>query len=123
MQENANSKKDIHARIFRFIIGTFPLIRKIPKTVENIPIIRQTSSALTSIGANDQEADAAQSKNDFIAKYAIVKKETKETYYWLNVMYELQLLPVEENDNLQIQIAECKEILNVVSSIILSSKR
>jgi len=52
-------------------------VNSYPKTTENIPVISQVSSSLTSIGANDQEADATTSKKDFIAKYAIVRKETK----------------------------------------------
>lgn len=42
-------------------------------------IDKQIVKSATSMGANDQEADGLQSKKDFIAKYSIVKKETKET--------------------------------------------
>ena len=78
MNKYRNTPQDIHVRIYRFIIGCFrDVVKKIPKTTENLPIISQLSSSLTSMGANDQEADATSSKKDFIAKYSIVKKETK----------------------------------------------
>lgn len=116
MNKYANTEKDIHTRIYRFIIGCFrDVVKKIPKTVENLPIINQVSSSLTSMGANDQEADAANSKKDFVAKYAIVKKETKETKYWLSFIKDSGLVlasVVEPN------IRECQEILLIVSKII-----
>ena len=41
----------------------------------------------TSIGANIEEATAAQSKKDFIAKMSISSKEARETRYWLKLYY------------------------------------
>ena len=39
----------------------------------------------TSIGANVEEAIAAQSKKDFISKLSIANKEARETKYWLKL--------------------------------------
>jgi len=91
------------------------VVRKIPKTTENLPIISQISSSLTSVGANDQEADAAGSRRDFIAKEMIVRKETKETHYWLSLIKQLEMLPVMLVDP---YIIESKEIQNIVSTIL-----
>lgn len=77
----SGTNRDIHERIFNYVITGVKTIKTVPKTPENIPIISQVSSSLTSIGANDQEADAANSKKDFVAKYTIAKKEAKETVY------------------------------------------
>jgi four helix bundle protein len=121
MSQYKNTDKDIHVRIYKFIIGCFiDVVKKIPKTTENLPIISQLSSSLTSMGANDQEADASSSRKDFIAKYQIVKKETKETRYWLSFIKDAQLV---SKNIVEPYILECQEILLVVSSIIVSSKR
>ena len=121
MNQYRGTEKDIHVRIYRFIIGCFrDVVKKIPKSTENIPIIGQLSSSLTSMGANDQEADAAGSKKDFIAKYQIVKKETKETIYWLSFAKDAKLLMIEA---LSVYIEEGKEILLVVSKIIENTRR
>ena len=40
----------------------------------------------TSVGANLEEADAGQTKRDFIAKAAIARKESAETRYWLRLV-------------------------------------
>ncbi|KKQ23233.1 MAG: hypothetical protein US40_C0016G0021 [Candidatus Roizmanbacteria bacterium GW2011_GWC2_37_13] len=93
MNKYSNTEKDIHKRIYKFVISCFNnIVKKIPKTVENLPIIEQISSSLTSMGANDREADASTSRKDFIAKYTIVKKETKETEYWLSVIKDTFLV-------------------------------
>ncbi|WP_426064715.1 four helix bundle protein [Flavobacterium sp. DSP2-3-1] len=42
--------------------------------------------SVTSIGANVEEATAAQSRKDFIHKIAIVAKEARETEYWLRYL-------------------------------------
>ncbi|MBI3577413.1 four helix bundle protein [Candidatus Gottesmanbacteria bacterium] len=120
MNKYRNTDKDIHVRIYKFVVSCFrDVVRKIPKTAESIPIIGQLSSSLTSMGANDVEADAASSKKDFIAKYMIVRKETRETHYWLCVIRDTGIL---DQSIVNLYIKECEEIRNVVSSIIEHSR-
>lgn len=120
MNKYRGTDKDIHTRIYRFVVGCFhDVVKKIPKTPENIPTIQQLSSSLTSMGANDQEADAALTKKDFIAKYVIVRKETSETQYWLSFVRDAEILSSTIVDSF---VTECIEIRNVVSSIIENSK-
>jgi len=116
MNQYRDTEKDIHKRIYRFVIDCFQsIVKKIPKSPENNPIIGQISSSLTSMGANDNEADAAFSKKDFVAKYTIVRKETRETYYWLSVIRDTQ---IESALIIDPRLKECKEIQNIVSTII-----
>jgi len=112
MNKYKNTPRDIHSRIYMFVINCFKnVVKKIPKTTDSLPIISQLSSSLTSMGANDQEADGASTKKDFIAKYYIVKKETKETKYWLSVIMDANLLSKEV---VTPYIEECHEILMIV---------
>lgn len=121
MNKYANTEKDIHIRIKKFVVDCFiGIVRKIPKTPENTPIIKQISASLTSIGANDQEADAADSVRDFIAKYNIVRKETKETKYWLTIISETRILAPMTVDP---YLKECQEILFIVIKIIQNSRQ
>ena len=115
MNKYKNTPQDIHKRVYNFVVNCFrDVVKKIPKTVENIPIIQQITSSLTSMGANDQEADASATKKDFLAKYTIVRKETKETKYWLSFIRDSFLLS-EQIVNPYIQ--ECHEILMIVKII------
>jgi four helix bundle protein len=119
MNKYVNTPKDIHIRIHKFVVECFvKVVKTIPKTPENIPIIKQISASLTSIGANDQEADAADSNKDFIAKYRIFKKEAKETKYWLTIIGDTNILA---NSVVEPYIREAQEILLIVSKIIINS--
>lgn len=106
---------DIHKRIFIFVVNTLKIIKLIPQTVENKIIINQLIRSVTSCGANDQEADGVSTKRDFIHCYTIVRKELKETHYWL-------LLLITLNSNLEKQInpllQENSELIKIVSAII-----
>jgi len=47
----------------------------------------------TSIGANVEESQAAQSKADFVHKLEIALKEARETRYWLRLLIAASLFP------------------------------
>src|SRR5207247_5639726 len=55
-------------------------------------IARQLLDAGTSVGANLEEASAAQSKPDFISKCSISAKEARETRYWLRLLTACKLV-------------------------------
>ena len=55
-------------------------------------ISKQLLRSATSIGANVEEANAAQTKKDFIAKMSIASKEARETKYWLRLLDKSQLI-------------------------------
>lgn len=50
---------------------------------------------MTSVGANIEEASAAQSKKDFIAKMNIASKEARETNYWIRLLKESQFFNID----------------------------
>lgn len=71
----------------------------------------------TSIGANVEEAQAAQSKKDFIAKMSISAKEARETRYWLKLINETHISKIDVKSYL----VEINEIINILTKIIKSS--
>jgi four helix bundle protein len=50
----------------------------------------------TSIGANAEEAQDAQTKPDFIARLSVSRKEARETQYWLRMSLQAGLATPEE---------------------------
>lgn len=71
----------------------------------------------TSIGANVEEAQAAQSKRDFIAKMSISAKEARETRYWLKLIDETHISKIDVKSYL----VEVNEIINILTKIIKTS--
>jgi four helix bundle protein len=80
---------------------------------------RQMLRSGTSIGANVEEAQAGQSKADFVSKMSIALKEARETRYWLILLREAELLPANRLDAI---LTETEEIIKVLYSIIRSAK-
>jgi len=111
---------DIHERIYRFVVRVLKLLASLPKNQLNLIIIPQCGRAVTSVGANDQEADACETSRDFIAKFSIVKKEVKETNYWLRLISDINPSFTIRMRDLQ---KEGEEIFLIVSSIIKKTKK
>lgn len=106
---------DIHDRLFTFVIRTLKVVKFVPQTLENKIITNQLVRSVTSVGANDQEADGVSSKRDFIHCYTIVRKELKETRYWLTLLSELDSKLKKRLPDL---LQENGELIKIVSSII-----
>jgi four helix bundle protein len=111
---------DIHDRIYKFVIRVIEMTKALPKTRQNLVLIDQIIRSATSMGANDQEADGALTKKEFIHSYTIVRREGKETSYWLSVIADTN--PEIESRLKDLQ-QEAKEIVKIVSSIIFKSKQ
>ncbi|WP_343608496.1 four helix bundle protein [Chryseobacterium oranimense] len=71
----------------------------------------------TSIGANVEEAIAAQSKKDFVSKLSIANKEARETKYWLRLYQSSNLVQIEIDSYLK----EIESIINILTKIIKTS--
>jgi len=77
-------------------------------------------NAGTSVGANAEEAQAAQSKPDFISKNSIALKEARETHYWLRLLIAAEIMSEEKLAGLRDEAEELKRILG---SIVVSARR
>jgi len=71
---------DLRERAFRFACDVVALSdATLPRKNGARDLMRQLVRAATSIGANLEEADAAQSKPDFVSKCTISLKEARES--------------------------------------------
>ena len=110
----AAQPRNIQERSFEFAVRIVRLVDRLPHTTAGIQIGRQLMASGTSIGANAQEADAAETKADFIHKIGIALKEAQETQYWLRLV-EATVLP---NDaEVKPLLRESLEIARVLGAI------
>lgn len=113
-------QKEIQHRTFEFAVRIVNLCRHLDeKPGVGRTIGRQLLRAGTSIGANIEEAQAGQSKADFISKIAIALKEARETLYWLRLLVATKELSAERLSSLQTEI---EELMRVLGAIIVSAK-
>ncbi len=83
-------------------------------------IARQLLKSGTSVGANLEEASAAQSKPDFISKCSIASKEARETRYWLRLLTACKSVKSERIAPL---VTEAGEIVAIVTTIVKNAER
>ena len=72
----------------------------------------------TSIGANIEEATAAQTKKDFITKMSIASKEARETKYWLRLLDQSKLVDIDYSNYLM----SVEHIINILTKIVKTSQ-
>ncbi len=114
--------QDICERTFNYALKAITLFNECSKEKNgacNI-ISKQYLKSATSIGANIEEAQAGESRADFIHKYSIALKEARESMYWLRLLDESNLIRCTLLNNL---INEADEIISILTSIIKKSKK
>ncbi|MDW8201362.1 MAG: four helix bundle protein [Cyanobacteriota bacterium SKYGB_h_bin112] len=65
----------------------------------------------TSVGANVEKSQAAQSKADFLHKLEVALKELRVTRYWLRLLIATNLIPAQRLNAL---LEESEELLNII---------
>ena len=83
-------------------------------------LVWQLQKSATSVGANVEEAQAGQSRADFISKNGICLKEARETHYWLRLLHAAEASGVEELPELE---QESLELSRIFGAIITPTKR
>lgn len=116
----AEKKHEIHDRIYKFVLQVLQIVRLIPKTTENLVLIKQVIRSSSSIGANALEADGSESKKEFIHRFTISKKEAKETYYWLSLISDHNSLLKKNFTHL---LDENNQLILIISKIIINAKK
>ena len=66
-----------------------------------------------------KEADAAESRRDFIHKMSIAHKEARETRYWLRIIRA----SLTDDDNTQVLIQESDELVRILYSIVNNARK
>jgi four helix bundle protein len=112
--------RDIKERTFSFALEIVKFSQLLDFRNEALRALgRQLLRSGTSIGANIEEAQAGQSRADFISKYAIALKETRETIYWLRLLNEAGPSPNRDCEPL---LQESDEIARIIGAIIVTAK-
>ena len=76
----------IKDKSFDFAIRIVRLYQYLNSNKKEFVLSKQLLRSGTSIGAMIREAEHAESKNDFIHKFAIAQKEANEVVYWLELL-------------------------------------
>src|SRR5689334_19740789 len=107
----------VQRKSFAFALEIIRLYCRMRDQREDV-LSRRLPRSGTSIGANVEEATAAQSRNDFLAKMSIASKEARETRYWLRLLQESELVALDVTNELN----SVDELIRLLTSIVKTTR-
>lgn len=113
MKENAIKDKS-----YQFALRIIRFYKYLVENKKEFIIAKQILRGGTSIGANVEEANQAESKADFIHKLSIANKEANETHYWLRLLRDSDII---DKEHLSLQ-NDREELIRLLTAIIKSAK-
>jgi four helix bundle protein len=111
---------DLGERLLEYGARVIKLVDALPKNIIGRRIGDQLLRSGTSVGANYEEAQAAESKNDFIHKLQISLKELRESNYWLRLLAKSGILNESQFRDI---LDESNQLLAILSKAVLTAKK
>jgi four helix bundle protein len=119
-REGSQPPFDICERTFQLGLKIIAVCQQLNQTPGvNWALSNQLVRSGTSVGANIEEGQAAQSKADFVSKYSIARKELRETHFFLRLLCGARLLSPERAEPL---LRECDELKRILTTIIKNAQ-
>ncbi len=113
-------KNIIREKTFAFALRIVKLHRFLNKEKREYVLSKQLLRSGTAVGALVREAEQAESKADFIHKMAIALKEANETDYWIELLFQSEIINQKECESIK---PDAVELIKVLTSIIKTSKQ
>ena len=105
---------------YSLALSVIKVYKKITTEKKEFVLSKQLLRSGTAVGALIREAQNGESKKDFIHKLAIAQKECDESLYWIDLLYDSGYINVQNHNHLQ---SECSQMLKILRSIILTTKK
>ena len=112
-------RRDLCDRTFAFAMRAMRVVESVPRTTGGDVLGRQLARCGTSVGANVEEAEAAQSRPDYVRKMNIARAEAREASYWLRLIGQLGLVKRARLDDL---INEADQLIRILSAIVKKTR-
>jgi four helix bundle protein len=108
-------QRKLEERLLDYSARAIKLVDALPKTLVGRRIADQLLRSATSAGANYEEAQGAESKEDFTHKLQIALKELRESGYWLRLLVRSGKVPAQKMNPLidesnQLRAMLCKAV-------------
>ena len=114
------SESILKSKSYDFALRMIKLFRYLIDEKKEYVLSKQLLRSGTSIGANIEEANQAQSTADFIHKLSIANKEAFETNYWLRLLRDSIILDAKHAESM---LKDCEEIQRMLTASIKTSKK
>lgn len=114
-QENPLLKKS-----YAFAVSIVKLYEELMAKKRYFRIADQVIKSGTSIGANSEEANGAQTRKDFYSKISIAYKEARETHFWLRLIRDSKIIDI---NTIKIYLENCEELIRLLGKIRTTTKK
>jgi four helix bundle protein len=111
---------DLEERLIHFSVAIIKLTEKFPRSFSGNHLASQLVRSGVSPSLQYGEAQAAESRNDFIHKMKIALKELRETQNGLKIVSQLSWLEMGIVSN---EIKECTELISIFVKCIQTAKK
>lgn len=112
--------RDLDERLLAYAARVIRLVSSLPKTLVCRRIGDQLLRSATSVGANYQEAQAGESRDDFVHKLQVGLKELRESRYWLKLLAAAEIQPTAR---LKPILDESGELCRILSKSVATAKK
>jgi len=118
MAEAKQVPYDLRERTFQFSVRVIKWVRTLPRDLGTQIAAKQLIESATSVGANVEEADGADTPKDRVYKWTLSRKEAREARYWVRVICAANT----ESPEGQALQQECSELVKILSTLINKGK-
>ena len=113
MMNEERKQRDLIDRTKKYALRIIKLYSALPKDTISQTLGKQLLRSGTSVGANYREGHRGRSKAEFFAKLGDSLRELEESAYWLELLEEANIFPVE-------RLAELMDETNQLTAIFVT---
>ncbi len=110
---------EVSERLLEYGVRAIRVVESLPRTLVGRRIGDQLLRSSISVGANYEEAQGAESREDFVHKLQIALKEVRESYYWLRLLAKAEIVP---NNQLSAIMDESNQLRAMLSKAVATTK-
>jgi len=113
------TKGPLWNKSFAFALRVVKLAKYLANEQKEYVLSKQVLRSGTAIGALVREAEHAESKADFAHKMNIALKESNETLYWLELLYQAEYITDQSYRSIQ---TDAEELVKLLVSIVKTTR-
>jgi len=111
--------REVSERLLNYGVRAIKVADSLPRTLAGRRIGDQLLRSSISIGANYEEAQGSESREDFVHKLQIALKEARESNYWLRLLAKAEIIP---SSRLSAILDESEQLRAILSKAVATTK-
>jgi four helix bundle protein len=111
--------REVSERLLDYGVRAIRVVESLPRNLVGRRIGDQLLRSSISVGANYEEAQGAESREDFVHKLQIALKEVRESNYWLRLLAKAEIVP---SNRLSAILDESNQLRAMLSKAVATTK-